>query len=132
MVECSIYFEMSQRPESKFYQKLKQELPELILTRLENWCNSGTPDILSYNKKGTFSTIELKVVKSKKIIISPHQIAFAVQHPVNHFFLIAVRSPRSPKLYESKAIHDLLSLGIETPNAIACDWNAVRLCLYGL
>jgi hypothetical protein len=28
---------MAQRPESKFYQKLKQELPELILTRLENW-----------------------------------------------------------------------------------------------
>jgi hypothetical protein len=41
---------MSQRPESKFYQKLKQELPELILTRLENWAVLGTPDILAYNK----------------------------------------------------------------------------------
>ena len=123
---------MSQRPESKFYQKLKQELPELILTRLENWAVLGTPDILSYNKKGTFCTIELKVVRSKKISISPHQIAFAVQHPINHFFLIAVRSPRSPKLYGANAIHDFLSLGIETPNTIACDWNAVRLCLYGL
>jgi hypothetical protein len=123
---------MSQRPESKFYQKLKQELPELILTRLENWAVLGTPDILSYNKKGTFCTIELKVVKSKKISISPHQIAFAVQHPINHFFLIAVGSPRSPKLYGANAIHDLLSLGIETPNALACDWNDIRLCLYGL
>jgi hypothetical protein len=132
MVECGIYFEMSQRPESKFYQKLKQELPELILTRLENWAVMGTPDVLSYNKRGTFCTIELKVVRSKKISISPHQIAFAVQHPINHFYLIAVGSPRSPKLYESKAIHDLLSLGIETPNALACDWNAVRLCLYNL
>ena len=123
---------MAQRPESKFYQKLKQELPELILTRLENWAVSGTPDILSYNKNGNFCTIELKVVKSKKISISPHQIAFAVQHPINHFFLLAVGSPRSPKLYESKAIHDLLSFGVDTPNALACDWNAVRLCLYSL
>ena len=57
---------MSQRPESKFYQKLKQELPELILTRLENWAVLGTPDILAYNKNNKFFTIELKVVRSKK------------------------------------------------------------------
>jgi hypothetical protein len=37
-------------------------------------------------------------------------------------------APRLTKLYEGSSIHDLLTLGTDAPNAIACDWDGVRAC----
>jgi hypothetical protein len=64
------------KPETKFYQEVKQNFKNFHLTRIENISIPGVPDLLCYNKNHTFFTIELKVTKSKKIIFSPHQIAF--------------------------------------------------------
>jgi hypothetical protein len=69
------------KPETKFYQEVKQNFKNFHLTRIENISIPGVPDLLCYNKNHTFFTIELKVTKSKKIIFSPHQIAFHVKHP---------------------------------------------------
>jgi hypothetical protein len=86
------------KPETKFYQEVKQNFKNFHLTRIENISIPGVPDLLCYNKNHTFFTIELKVTKSKKIIFSPHQIAFHVKHPKNTFILVKPLAPRSKKL----------------------------------
>jgi hypothetical protein len=86
------------KPETKFYQEVKQNFKNFHLTRIENISIPGVPDLLCYNKNNTFFTIELKVTKSKKIIFSPHQIAFHVKHPKNTFILVKPLAPRSKKL----------------------------------
>jgi hypothetical protein len=54
------------KPETKFYQEVKQNFKNFHLTRIENISIPGVPDLLCYNKNNTFFTIELKVTKSKK------------------------------------------------------------------
>jgi hypothetical protein len=43
-------------------------------------------------------------------------------------FGLQALAPRLTKLYEGSSIHDLLALGTDAPNAIACDWDAIRAC----
>ena len=69
-------------------QKLKKFIPKSHWIRLENLSLSGTPDLLGYNTSGHFFTVELKVTKSNKVRLSPHQIAFHVKHPHNSFILV--------------------------------------------
>ena len=87
-------------PERKLYKKLKLQTPKIIWNRLENISLSGTPDLLGYNNSGTFFTIELKVTKSNKVRLSPHQISFHVKHPRNSFILVEALDPRSLKHVE--------------------------------
>ena len=121
---------MAKRLESKFWAKVKLETPEISWTRIENTASFGTPDALGYNKNNHFFTCETKVTRSKKIVFSPHQISFCVRHPYNHFILIESLAPRLIKLYEGSSIHDLLSVGLDASNAIACDWIGVRARFY--
>ena len=79
--------------EAKLYKKLKEFTPQIIWNRIENLSLLGMPDLLGYNKSGTFFTVELKVIKSKKIRFSPHQIAWHVQHPDNTYLLVQALGP---------------------------------------
>jgi hypothetical protein len=88
------------KPERKFWLKVKKFMPEISFTRLENLSGFGTPDLLAYNKKGTFFTVELKVSKVNSVKLSPHQISFHVKHPRNSFILVSSDSYRDEKLYE--------------------------------
>ena len=92
------------KDESKFWQEVKKNITQISFTRLESWASAGVPDLLCYNKKGKFFTIELKVEKRKKLTFSPHQIAFHIRHPHNTFILAKALGPCSPKLYEGKDI----------------------------
>ena len=87
-------------PESKLYKKLLKKTPRIVWNRIENLSNVGTPDLLGYNNSGTFFTIELKVTKSNKVRLSPHQISFHVKHPRNSFILVEALDPRSLKHVE--------------------------------
>ena len=87
-------------PEQKLYKKLKESTPNIIWNRIENLSIPGMPDLLGYNKSGTFFTVELKVTKSRKVRFSPHQIAFHKSHPKNTFILVEARGPRSSKLVQ--------------------------------
>ena len=87
-------------PERKLYQKLKKNTKSISWIRLENLSSSGTPDLLGYNNSGTFFTVELKVTKSNKVRLSPHQISFHVKHPRNSFILVQALDPRSLKHVE--------------------------------
>ena len=101
------------KPETKFYAKVKKNLSEFSLIRLENLSVPGTPDLLVYNNNQHFFTLELKVTKSNKIKFSPHQIGFHVRHPENTFIMVLDASLNIPKLYEGKRIRKLVACGLQ-------------------
>jgi len=100
------------RNESNLWKYLKQNTPSISWTRLENSSVQGTPDLLGYNKKGHFFTVELKVSKHNKVSISPHQISFHLRHPSNSFILIKSIASGRLKLYEGKQIQFLVERGL--------------------
>ena len=99
-------------PEAKLYQKLKKATPKIIWNRIENISVPGMPDVLGYNKNNKFFTVELKVTKSKKIRLSPHQIAFHVRHPKNSFILVKSLALNTVKLYEGASCLQLAASGL--------------------
>ena len=103
-------------PEVKLYKKLKEFTPKIIWNRVENLSLPGMPDLLGYNKSGTFFTVELKVTKGRKLKFSPHQIAWHVQHPKNSFILAEARGPRTAnrfQMFRGSRIMELVACGLE-------------------
>ena len=101
------------KPEARLYQLVKKQFSNIIWTRLENSIVAGVPDLLGYNKKGYFFTLELKVTKRNSVRFSPHQIAFHKLHPKNSFILVQSLDPRTLKLYEGSRIMDLVACGLK-------------------
>jgi hypothetical protein len=101
------------KPESKFWQKVKKSMPEISFTRLENLSGFGTPDLLAYNKNGTFFTVELKVSTANSVRLSPHQISFHVRHPQHSFILVLDARHSLPKLYEGACCLQLVACGLK-------------------
>ena len=99
-------------PERKLYQKLRKSLPQISWIRLENNSLHGTPDLLGYNNSGHFFTVELKVTKSNKVSLSPHQIAFHVRHPNNSFILVESLDQRCLKLFPGSKVQELAACGL--------------------
>ena len=99
--------------ESKFYNELKRITPQIRWTRIENTSVSGTPDLLGYLDSGHYFTVELKVTRSNKVQLSPHQIAYHVTHPKNSFILVKSLDQRSVILYPGSAVRDLVAWGLE-------------------
>ena len=102
-------------PEQKLYKKLKAKTPKIIWNRVENLTIPGMPDVLGYNKSGTFFTVELKVTKGIKLKFSPHQLAWHVQHPNNTFILAEALGPCTGNrfhLYRGSCIMELNPAGL--------------------
>ena len=99
--------------ESKFYNELKRITPQIRWTRIENTSVFGTPDLLGYNTFGHYFTVELKVSKSNKVRISPHQIAYHVTHPKNSFILVKSLAACTVKLYEGSDVKQLVACGLK-------------------
>jgi len=99
--------------ESKFYNELKRITPQIRWTRIENTSVSGTPDLLGYNSSGHYFTVELKVTRSNKVKLSPHQIAYHITHPKNSFILVKTLDQRSVILYSGSVVRDLVACGLE-------------------
>jgi len=103
-------------PEQKLYKKLKESTPNIIWNRIENLSIPGMPDLLGYNKSGTFFTVELKVTKSRKVRFSPHQIAFHKTHPKNSYILVQALGPCTTnrfQMFRGSRITELVALGLE-------------------
>jgi len=107
------------KPERKFWLKVKKFMPNISFTRLENLSSLGTPDLLCYNKNGTFFTVELKVSKSNSVKLSPHQISFHVKHPHNSFILVSSDAYKDEKLYEGTRCLLLASEGLKLAACIS-------------
>jgi len=114
------------KPETKFWQKVKKNTPKINWTRLESWASFGVPDLLGYHDSCGFFMVELKIARAPKISFSPHQKLFAMTRTKRNFILLEDTSSRSTKLYESKAIHGLLSDHRETPCAAQDDWDHIQ------
>ena len=99
--------------ESKFYNELKRITPQIRWTRIENTSVFGTPDLLGYNDSGRFFTVELKVSKSNKVNLSPHQISFHITHPKNSFIMVKSLGQRSVKLYPGSLVRELVASGLK-------------------
>ena len=99
--------------QTKFWREIKKSTPNISWTRIENTSLLGTPDLLGYNKKGHFFTVELKVTRRNRVVFSPHQIAFHVKHPGNTFIMVKSLVARDVKLYEGKKILELVACGLE-------------------
>ena len=99
--------------ESKFYNELKRNSSQITWTRLENSSVFGTPDLLGYNTFGHYFTVELKVSRSNKVNLSPHQIAYHITHPKNSFILVKSLAARDVKLYEGSRVKELAACGLE-------------------
>ena len=102
------------KPEVKLWHELKGIKNKISWTRLENRSLLGTPDLLGYNNRGVFFTVELKVTKSNKIRFSPHQISFHVKHNLNTFILVACPLKLGTyRLYPGSRILELVDLGVK-------------------
>ena len=101
------------KPETKFWNELKRITPQIRWTRIENTGVFGTPDLLGYNTFGHYFTVELKVSRSNKVNLSPHQIAFHVTHPKNSFILVKSLAACTVKLYEGSRVKELAACGLE-------------------
>ena len=115
--------------EQKLYKKLKEFTPQIIWNRIENLSIPGMPDLLGYNKSGTFFTVELKVTKGRKIRFSPHQIAWHVQHPNNTYILVAALGPCTKDRYQmfrGSRIMELVACGLRLE---ACCLGLEACCL---
>ena len=116
-------------PEQKLYKKLKESTPNIIWNRIENLSIPGMPDLLGYNKSGTFFTVELKVTKSRKVRFSPHQIAFHKTHPKNSYILVQALGPCTTnrfQMFRGSRITELVALGLELE---ACCLGLAACCL---
>ena len=100
-------------PEVKLYKKLKAFTPQIIWNRIENLSLPGMPDLLGYNRSGTFFTVELKVTEGRKLKFSPHQIAFHIQHPKNSYILAMQLVDEVIKLYEGNQVESLVAQGLK-------------------
>ena len=100
------------KPERKLYEKLKKKISNISWIRLENSSLHGTPDLLGYNANSHFFTLELKVTKSNKVRLSPHQISFHYKHPHNTFILVEDLRDRSVKLFPGSKVRELDACGL--------------------
>jgi len=101
------------KPERKLYEKLKKKTSNISWIRLENSSLHGTPDLLGYNTNSHFFTVELKVTKSNKVRLSPHQISFHYKHPHNTFILVEHLGSGTVKLFPGSKVHELEACGLE-------------------
>jgi hypothetical protein len=57
------------KPETKFYQEVKQNFKNFHLTRIENISIPGVPDLLCYNKNNTFFTkLSLSLLETRNLM----------------------------------------------------------------
>jgi hypothetical protein len=83
-------------PEVKLYKDLKKNTPNILWNRIENLSLLGMPDLLGYNKKQHFFTVELKVAKGSKIKFSPIKLR-GIRH-IQRILLLWLRPSTRPPL----------------------------------
>ena len=89
------------KPESKFWKEVRKVTPNISWERVESSSTFGFPDLVGFHKNYGFFTLELKVTKSKKVLLRPHQNQWCVTHPFNHWILVKVHDRSHWELYEA-------------------------------
>ena len=100
------------KPESKLWQLVRKNLPDIHWTRIESWVNQGVPDCYGI-LEGTSVFVELKVTKSNKINLSPFQKNWLYNHYLQggrSFILLQHLGQRALYLFSSSILHSPLSI----------------------
>lgn len=122
--------------ENKLYKRVKENLPNCTINKLENRGFLGIPDLLIGFSGLKFVLIELKVVeKGKKVKFSPHQIAFQLKNKDLPCFVLVEWKPKNTLLlYHANQVEALLECGCELKPIVSYPmkeilWNMLRLKL---
>ena len=114
--------------EKNFWQEIRKKLKHYQWLRLETYATQGVPDLLGTTQDGMFFTVELKVTKSKRVKVSPHQIAFHKARLNSPCFILVKSLVQSPSkksqlyLYHSSQLDQLLTKGIESSFLVPDGW----------
>ena len=104
------------KPESKFWKEVKENLPDIFWTRHENWAMPGVPDVYGI-KDGISFWVELKVIRSNKLNLRPHQIMWNYKHSLcgGRSFIMA-KAPSQSLLYifDGSLVHSIAGEGTRT------------------
>ena len=109
------------QPEKLFWQQVRKNLTAFSWIRLESRVNHGIPDVLGTTEEGIYFTVELKVSKSNKVNLSPHQIAYHEERKkAPAFILVKSLLKDSPRkygvhLYAPEQVRELAVLGLSLP-----------------
>lgn len=123
------------QPEKLFWQQVRRILTEFSWIRLESRVNHGIPDVLGTTKEGIYFTVELKVTKSNRVNLSPHQIAYHEERKNSPAFILVKRvlegSPRKSDIYiySSDQVRDLSEQGLSlSPLSLSApvNWSFVQ------
>ena len=128
---------MSSSPEKNFYQQLKKNVNKIQWLRIESWATQGVPDLLGTTENGVLFTIELKVTKSRRVKISPHQIAFHKTRKNAPCFILVKSLVQRPSkksclyLYPASLVDNLVANGLVADfllvdNLVANSWKLIQ------
>ena len=70
------------KPESKFWKEIKENTKDIYWTRFENRVAQGVPDCYGISAGISF-WVELKVIRSNRIVLSPFQKAWNFSHSLH-------------------------------------------------
>jgi len=106
---------MSKGPEANFWQSIRTNLPKkCFATRIENKHGGGVPDVHMV-WDGLPFWMELKVAKSNKVNISPHQVAWNMAYYARggaSFYLVKRAKERDLILFRGDQGAALSSCGL--------------------
>jgi Holliday junction resolvase len=127
---------MSANPESKLWKALRDGITDIHWVRIESWSSPGVPDVNGCAEFGEF-WIELKVIKHKRVVLSPHQIAWHITRSRHsgRSYILAREAARTPLfLFSGERAKDLVDLKIdEIPMIVEIphpyDWPRLRRAL---
>ena len=114
--------------EKNFWQEIRKKLKHYQWLRLETYATQGVPDLLGTTQEGMFFTVELKVTKSKRVKVSPHQIAFHKARLNSPCFILVKSLVQSPSkksqlyLYHASKLEELLTNGLEPSFLVPDGW----------
>ena len=114
--------------EKNFWQEIRDRLKHYQWLRLETYATQGVPDLLGTTQEGMFFTVELKVTKSKRVKVSPHQIAFHKARLNSPCFILVKSLVQSPSkksqlyLYHASKLEELLTNGLEPSFLVPDGW----------
>ena len=123
------------QPEKLFWQQVRKNLTAFSWIRLESRVNHGIPDVLGTTEEGIYFTVELKVSKSNKVNLSPHQIAYHEERKNAPAFILVKSllkgSTRkygvhlyAPEQARELAVHGLSLLPLYRSSPV--DWSKVQ------
>ena len=110
------------KPESKFWKEVKENLPNIHWTRFENRVAQGVPDCYGISD-GISIWVELKVIRSNKIVLSPFQKSWNFSHSLQGgrgFIMAETPDPLLLSIWPSSIA---ISIAALTPKNAGKSWT---------